>query len=94
MSNDTEQELREVGPITQQQVGAMLKATTDYLQSQGLYVNIMIAIVEAGGFYTVGNMPDAMMEQVCRLYLEREGLAGADAVKVVDPATGKLDEIH
>ena len=85
---------REVGSITPEQVGGVLKAASDYLRSQGLFVNMAIAIVEANGYYTVGNMPDEMMERVFSLYLARNSLPGTSDVKTVDPDTGQVYATH
>jgi hypothetical protein len=94
MTNETKPMPREVTSMTPEQAGEMLKATTAYLQSQELFVNIAIVVVEANGYYTVGNMPDSMMKTIFALYLARGGIEDADAVKVIDPETGKVHGTH
>jgi hypothetical protein len=94
MSSDDTPTQREVGAISPEQVAGMLKAATDYLKSQNLFVNIAIAVVEANGYYTVGNMPDSMMETVFRLYLARKALTPEPDVQIVDTDTGRLHATH
>lgn len=94
MNDDDTPTAREVSGISPEQVAGMLKAATDYLASQNLFVNIAIAVVEANGYYTVGNMPDSMMEKVFRLYLARNVLSPQADVQIVDPQTGLLHATH
>lgn len=86
---------REVSKMTPKQVADMLKATTDHLKANDLWVNIAIVVVEAGGYYTVGNMPDDMMEKVFRLYLARSTLGNQlGPSQVVDESTGEIHTEH
>ena len=86
---------RMVSKMTPEQVAGMLKAATDYLRANDIWVNIAIAVVEAGGYYTVGNMPEPMMENVFRLYLARAKLGNQlGETRVVDQHTGEIHTEH
>jgi hypothetical protein len=86
---------RKVSKMTPQQAADMLKATTDHLKANDLWVNIAIVVVEAGGYYTVGNMPEDMMETVFQLYLARAKLGNQIGdTKIVDERTGEIHTEH